>query len=297
MVSNVDFTGSTLFLSAQVTNESTNALGQLVIPISSVNLDDVSFAAFDEERYQVQYSDGTIGIIEDNQVTVTPSQLTITGLNVSNGHVTVNVTVSKANIKNKVKEYKRCQQVAVTRSTNKRSGSDPATSVNDGLNHSELYGLRVQDRDISLHEPDAIDVVAIYESLDLNAPILDKLTFTSTDDIFNTAIIGENIFGTTSKALAAVVSIDSGNSQINVVYLNNDRFNVLENLSFRNQIHLLYVQAATPGKYRDITSNYISLDKGQEINIMTILELKNSGAYTPSKQLLIIFNRYDIPSV
>ena len=32
-VSNVDFTGSTLFLSAQVTNESTNALGQLVIPI------------------------------------------------------------------------------------------------------------------------------------------------------------------------------------------------------------------------------------------------------------------------
>ena len=58
------------------------------------------------------------------------------------------------------------------------------TSVNDGLNHSNLYGIRVQDRDICLNEADvAIDIVAIYESLDLNAPILDKLTFTSTDDV------------------------------------------------------------------------------------------------------------------
>ena len=295
-VSNVDFTGSTLFLSAQVTNESTNALGQLVIPISSVNLDDVSFAAFDEERYQVQYSDGTIGIIEDNQVTVTPSQLTITGLNASQTGMKVNVTVSKANIKNKVKEYKRCQQVAVTRSTNKRSGSDPATSVNDGLNHSELYGLRVQDRDISLHEPDAIDVVAIYESLDKNAPILDKLTFTSTDDVFTSAIIGENIFGTTSKAIAKVVSIDSGNSQINVVYLTNDRFATLEPLTFEESNTTAVLQAATPGKYRDITSSYL-LDKGQRDQYYDYSRIvRNRGAYIPHRQLLIIYNRYDIPS-
>ena len=139
----------------------------------------------------------------------------------------VNVTVIKSNIKNKVKEYKRCQQLSVTRSTNKSSGTDPATSVGDGLTHSELYGLRVQDRDISLNEADAIDVIAIYESLDTNAPILDKLTFTSTDDVFTSAIIGENIFGSTSKAIAKVVSIDVGNSQIQVVYLTNDRFATL----------------------------------------------------------------------
>ena len=50
--------------------------------------------------------------------------------------------------------------------------------------------------------------------------------------MFTSAIIGENIFGTTSKAIAKVVSIDSGNSQINVVYLTNDRFATLEPLTF-----------------------------------------------------------------
>ncbi len=49
------------------------------------------------------------------------------------------------------------------------------------LNHSDLYGIRVQDREICLNHPDVSNIVAIYESLDLNAPILDKLTFTSTD--------------------------------------------------------------------------------------------------------------------
>ena len=295
-VSNVDFTGSTLFLTAQVTNESTNALGQLVVPISSVDLDDVSFAAFDEERYQVQYSNGTIGVIEDNQVTVSPTQLTITGLDASQTGMKVNVTVIKSNIKNKVKEYKRCQQLSVTRSTNKSSGTDPATSVGDGLTHSELYGLRVQDRDISLNEPDAIDVVAIYESLDTNAPILDKLTFTSTDDVFTSAIIGENIFGSTSKAIAKVVSIDVGNSQIEVVYLTNDRFAILEALTFEESNTTAVLQGATPGKYRDITSSYL-LDKGQRDQYYDYSRIvRNRGSYIPHRQLLIIYNRYDIPS-
>lgn len=295
-VANVDFTGSTLLLSAQVQNESTNALGQLVLPIASVDLNDASFAAFDEERYQAQYSNGTIAVIQEDQVTVSPTQLTITGLNASQTGMTVNVTVSKANIKNKVKEFKRCQQVSVTRSSNKRSGSDPATSVNDGLNHSELYGLRVQDRDISLHEPDSTDIVAIYESLDTSAPILDKLVFVSTDDVFTSAIIGENISGTTSKAIAKVVSIDAARNEISIVYLTNDKFSVLEPLVFEESNTTAVLQAFTPGKYRNITSSYL-LDKGQRNQYYDYSRIvRNRGAYVPHRQLLIIHNRYDVPS-
>ena len=169
------------------------------------------------------------------------------------------------------------------------------TSV-DGLTHSELYGLRVQDRDISLNEPDAIDVVAIYESLDTNAPILDKLTFTSTDDVFTSAIIGENIFGSTSKAIAKVVSIDVGNSQIEVVYLTNDRFAILEALTFEESNTTAVLQGATPGKYRDITSSYL-LDKGQRDQYYDYSRIvRNRGSYIPHRQLLVIYNRYDIPS-
>ncbi len=295
-VSNVDFTGSTLLLSAQVTNESTNALGQLVVPIASVNIDDASFAAYDEERYQVQYSNGTIAVVEDNQVTVSSTSITITGLDASQTGMKVNVTVIKANIKNKVKEFKRCQQVSVTRSANKASGTDPATSIGDGLNHSELYGLRVQDRDISLNVPDATDVVAIYESLDSNAPITDKLIFTSTDDVFTSAIIGENIFGSTSKGIAKVVSIDAGNNTISVVYLTSDRFAILEPLTFEESSTTAVLQAATPGKYRDVTSSYL-LDKGQRDQYYDYSRIvRNRGAYIPHRQLLIVYNRYDIPS-
>tara|TARA_R100000900_G_scaffold124497_2_gene98831 strand:+ start:5231 stop:12553 length:7323 start_codon:yes stop_codon:yes gene_type:complete len=295
-VSNVDFTGSTLLLSTQIQNESTNALGQLVIPISSVDIPDTSFAGFDEERYQVQYSNGNIGVIEDDQVTVTGTQVTITGLLPSQTGMTVNVTVIKAVVKNKVKEFKRCQQVAVTRSKNKRSGTDPATSINDGLNHSALYGLRVQDRDISLNEPDAVDIVAIYESLDSSAPIPDKLSFSSTDDVFTSAIIGENIFGSTSKAIAKVVSVDAGNSQIDIVYLTNDRFTVLEPLKFEESNTTAVLQGFTPGKYRDITSSYM-LDKGQRNQYYDYSRIvRNRGAYIPHRQLLIIYNRYDVPT-
>ena len=295
-VSNVDFTSSTLLLSAQVKNETTTAGGVLVVPISSVNLDDASFVAFDQERYQVQYSSGAIATIDESQVSITPTSLTISGLTGSQSNITVNVTVSKANIKNKVKEFKRSQKISITRSTNRRSGTDPTTSVNDGLNHSELYGIRVQDRDICLNYPDVTDIVAIYESLDTSAPILDKLTFSSTDDVFTSAIIGENIFGTTSKGIAKVVSIDALNSQIEVVYLTNDRFSVLEPLEFEESKVVAVLQAFAPGKYRDITSSYM-LDKGQRNQYYDYSRIvRNRGAYVPHRQLLIVYNRFDVPS-
>jgi hypothetical protein len=295
-ISNVDFSSSTLLLSAQVKNETTTSGGVLVVPISSVNLDDVSFVAFDQERYQVQYSSGAIANIDESQVTVTPTSLTISNLTPSQSNITVNVTVSKANIKNKVKEFKRSQKVSITRSTNRRSGTDPSTSINDGLNHSELYGLRVQDKEICLNYPDVTDIVAIYESLDSSAPILDKLTFSSTDDVFTSAIIGENIFGTTSKGIARVVSIDALNSQIEVVYLTDDRFSVLEPLEFEESNVVAVLQAYTPGKYRDITTSYL-LNKGQKNQYYDYSRIvRNKGGYVPHRQLLVVYNRFDVPS-
>ena len=41
------------------------------------------------------------------------------------------------------------------------------------------YGLRVEDREISLNKPDVVKVIGVFESIDTNSPTLDKLTFPS----------------------------------------------------------------------------------------------------------------------
>ena len=217
-IGEVDLTDAELLLSAQVTNESTDANGVLVVNTSALSLNDVTFVAFDQERYQVTYSDGTIATIDDSQVVITSDTLTINNLEFSETGIEVNVTVVKSNIRSKVKEFKKSQSVSITRSSNAASGSNSNISLNDGLTNSALYGLRVQDADISLNCPDAVNVVCIYESLDANAPIFDKLAFTSTDPIFQNAIVGENIIGETSNAVARIVEVDAGNSNICLLY-------------------------------------------------------------------------------
>ena len=153
-ISDIDFTGAELLLTEQITGETTSGSGELVVPITSVNIDDVNFVAFDQERYQVQYSDGTVASIDQSQVTVTDTTLTIKGLGNSQTGMTVNVTVAKQNVKNKVKDYKRSQQLSIIYSDKDGSGSTAGQTIDDGLTTSGLYGIRVQDQEICLNHPD-----------------------------------------------------------------------------------------------------------------------------------------------
>ena len=295
-IGEVDLTDAELLLSAQVTNESTDANGVLVVNTSALSLNDVTFVAFDQERYQVTYSDGTIATIDDSQVVITSDTLTINNLQFSETGVEVNVTVVKSNIRSKVKEFKKSQSVTITRSSNAASGSNSNISLNDGLTNSALYGLRVQDADISLNCPDAVNVVCIYESLDANAPIFDKLAFTSTDPIFQNAIVGENIIGETSNAVARIVEVDAGNSNISIVYQTIDKFTLLENLTFSESNSTAVLQNIINGKFKDITDSYL-LDKGQKEQYYgySFISRLNDN-YIPTKQITVVFDKYDIPA-
>ena len=295
-ISEVDLTDAEILLSAQVTNESTDANGVLVVNTSALSINDVTFVSFDQERYQVTYSDGTIATIDDSQVVVTSDTLTINNLEFSETGIEVNVTVVKSNIRSKVKEFKKSQSVSITRSSNAASGSNSNISLNDGLTNSALYGLRVQDADISLNCPDAVNVVCIYESLDANAPIFDKLAFTSTDPIFQNAIVGENIIGETSNAVARIVEVDAGNSNISIVYQTIDKFALLENLTFSESNSTAVLQNIINGKFKDITDSYV-LDKGQKEQYYgySFISRLNDN-YIPTKQITVIFDKYDIPS-
>ena len=48
-----------------------------------------------------------------------------------------------------------------------------------GMTQSKDYGLRVEDREISLNCPDAVKIIGVYESLNTLSPTLDKFTFPS----------------------------------------------------------------------------------------------------------------------
>ncbi len=295
-IADIDFTGSQLILSAQVTNESTDANGVLVVNTSSINIDDINFIAFDQERYQVQYDDGEIAIIDESSVVVTDSVLTINDLKFSESGVKVNVTVAKGNIKNKIKEYKRSQQTTIKYSDNDGSGSNANGTVNDGLTPSGLYGIRIQDEEICLNHPDVSEVVAVYESLDTNLPIFDKLVFTSTDPIFQNAIVGETIVGENTNSVARIVSVDSGSSSISIVYKTIDKFQLLETLLFQESNTSASLQGTSPGKYNDVTDAF-TLDKGQKEQYYDYSKiLRVNDGYVPSKQLLVVYDRYDIPS-
>jgi hypothetical protein len=295
-VSNVDFTDSTLLLSEQVTNESTDGDGVLVVNTSALSLNDVSFVAFDQERYQVQYSDGTIAPIDGSQVTTTANTLTINNLTASQSGIKVNVTVQKTNVKNKVKEFKRSEIVKILYSNDVGSGLTANSSKEDGLLHTPYYGLRVQDQQICLNYPDVVNIVAVYESLDSNDPVLDKLVFTSTDGIFTNAIIGEEIVGSVSNAVARVVSIDPIGFTISVVYKTSTKFQLLEVLNFKESNSRATLQNVSPGKYKNLTKSFL-LGQGQKEQYSDYSRLKRiNNGYVPSKRLLVVLDRYQVPS-
>ena len=295
-IADIDFTGAQLYISDQVTGEVTDANGTLVVNTSSLSVDDCNFVAFDQERYQVQYNSGVVASVTQDQVTVTDDVLTISGLNFSQTGVRVNVTVAKSNIKNKVKEYKRSQEIEIVYSSKDLSGSTANNTIDDGLTTSGLYGIRVQDEEICLNFPDVSEVIAVYESLDKNKPILDQLVFSSTDPIFQNAIVGETIVGENTNAVARIVSVNAGSSSISIVYETTDKFQLLETLLFQESNSTATLQSSIQGKYNNVTDAF-TLDKGQRDQFYDYSRLlRVNNGYIPSRKLLVVLDRYDIPA-
>ena len=55
------------------------------------------------------------------------------------------------------------------------------------------------------------------------------------------------------------------------------------------------VQVVDNGNFQDITQEYV-LDKGQRDQFYDYGRINKKGGYTPSRQLLVIFNWFDVPS-
>ena len=142
-------------------------------------------------------------------------------------------------VTNKTKDFTKSASVDITRTS--------GTTTANGLTASKFYGTRVEDEEISLNVPDAVNVRAIYESTTDSAPVLDKLTFATGLALDQNVIVGEKIVGQENRAVAQVVAASS--NTIDYVPLNNDDFTVGETVRFSDSALDLTIQEVTPGSF------------------------------------------------
>ena len=287
-VSAVDLSSSELEISAQVLNK-TPSSGSLVVNVTDVTgITSAYFSNFDTQKYSISYSDGSIENLTSEQFTrqQNGSRVTFTGL--SNTACTVNVTLEKQSIKDKLKEFNRSTQLVV----NKSSGI--STNIS-GLTTSNFYGLRVQDKEISLNVPDVCNVVSVLESKDTTSPTLDKLVFVSGLGLDVNSVVGEKVTGSESNAVAQIVSRDNATT-IAIAYLNSNKFILGEIVTFDESRIVTTLQNVTLGNYSNITGNY-TLDKGQREQFYDYSRLvRKRNLAAPSRELLVIYNNYTVPS-
>ena len=142
--------------------------------------------------------------------------------------------------------------------------------------------------------PDVVNVVAVLESKDTNAPVLDKLKFTAGLNLNTNAIIGELIVGKDSRAIGQLV--DRNVNDVTFIYMNDSKFQIGEVVNFKESAIESVLQGVELGNYIDRTENYV-LDKGHKEQYCDYSSiLRNQGSAIPSKRLLIIFDQYQVAS-
>lgn len=304
-ISSVDLGDSSLTLVEQVEGKNVDSNGQITVNTSDLSgISNLSWSTFDQERYGIGYSGGQLATITNDTFDLVGNTINFKGLDdsLSNNDTVVNVTPIKTNIQSKVKSYKRSTTLLVDKSKYSYSGSTVDLSNQDGLVYNTYYGLRVQDEEISLNHPDVSRVLKVYESLNSSDPSLDLIEFSAFTNVGTNAIIGENIFGNDSKAVARIVTNNtttpsSGNvNKLGVVYFTKEKFRPGETVRFEESSIETNIESITLGSYKDISQNF-SLDKGQKRQYYDYSKLvRNSQGSEPSKKLLIVFDQYIVPS-
>ena len=290
-ISNLNSSNSNLVITTQVTGESvsnnTLSITSNKALDASIGITSAFFEPFDAEKYSITYNNGDVESLSSDKVTVSNNgnNIAFTGLS-QNSSCTVNVTLKKIGVTSKSKNYVRSKQLEITRTA--------GISTNGNLTQSNFYGLRIEDQEISLNNPDVCKVIAVYESKTTSKPVFDKLKFVSGLSLDTASIIGEKIVGEESRAIGQIV--ERGEDNIDFVYLNANRFTVGEKVTFKESSISSNLQDIVNGNYVDRTDNYI-LDKGhtRQISDYSRIVRKDKSAI-PAKRLLVIFDQYQVPA-
>ena len=290
-VSDIDLSTANLTVGKNITGESTDGSGVLTFDLAASGISSAFYDGFDAERYSVHYSNGLIEDLTADQFVLGSDGQTVTinGLTASQTNVVVSTTLKKQALKSKVKNYIRSEKLEVLKT---------AVGINtslSGMSQATGYGLRVEDREISLNKPDVAKILGVFESTDQNSPVLDKLTFPDGLSLDTTAIIGEKIIGNNSNAVAQITSLISA-TEVEIVYLTPTKFTTGEVCNFDESNISTLLQLITVGNYLNITNRF-ELDKGQREQFYDYSRLVRRVDFPPAtRKVLIVYDRYDVPT-
>lgn len=263
VVESISLENNEIYQRREYTNQSFSQ-GTLQISIDQFE-PDLRFATFDEDRYVITYSDGTKEPLRFDKVSLSSNRRIATFYNLSfpggSGTADVITTIVNSKPSSKIKKLNRANVLKVNYS-NTRSSGIGNTTLGDGLIYSGTYGTRIQDKEICLNVPDALRVLAVYESYDeyeAKLPSIQAINFSGPSNNNQDLIIGEYITGSQSGASGLVVS-KKDTDKIEYVYLNSIQFNKDEVVN-TNKSNISFRISFIEKESKNITQNY-SLDDG-----------------------------------
>ena len=286
-VSNLNLTGSDIVFRKSYTI----AAGELTDGSFSSTLEtdtSLTFEPFDEEDYSLTFADGTIAVLDNQRLVPNGRNISIQNITPNSGAAILTATLKKIDTKTRKKTYNRCSSITIDKTS---SGVSTSTS---GLTASTVYGLRVEDDEISLNVPDVESVIGIFESSSSSTPTLPSITIIALNSNILNSIKGERIVGKDTGAVASLVSND-GTNTIKFVYLNENTFSIGETVTFEESQISGIVDSIEVGD-RNIVNNF-SLDDGQRSEYLDFSRLiRKPQVSAPTKQIIIIVNNYTIDS-
>ena len=290
-VSDIDLSTANLTVGKNITGESTDGSGVLTFDLAASGISSAFYEGFDAERYSVHYSNGSIEQLTSDQFVLGASgqSVTINGLTASQSNVVVSTTLKKQALKSKQKNYIRSEKIEILKTA---VGINTALT---GMDQATGYGLRVEDREISLNVPDVAKVIGVFESIDTNSPTLDRLTFPSGLSLDTAAIVGERILGDSSDAVAQITALISA-TQVEIAYLTPSKFTIGEVCNFDESNISTTLQLITVGNNLNITNRF-ELDKGQREQFYDYSRLVRRVNFPPpTRKVLVVFDKYILPS-
>jgi hypothetical protein len=284
-VSNLDLTGSDVVFKKSypipATELSDGAWSQTLETDTSL-----TFEPFDEEDYNLTFADGTVAVLDNQKLVPSGRTISIQNIATNSGAAILTATLKKINTKTRKKSYNRCSSLTIN-----KTSSGISTNTN-GLTVSNVYGLRVEDDEISLNVPDVESVIGVFESSSSSTPTLPSITIIGLNSNILNSIQGEKIVGKDTGSVAILVSND-GTNIVKFVYLNENTFSVGETIIFEESKISGIIDSVEVGD-KNIRSNFI-LDEGQRSEYLDFSRIiRKPQIAAPTKQITIIYNNYTI---
>ena len=183
-----------------------------------------------------------------------------------NSTAVLTATVKRTQVTSQKKTLNECNKIIINRSQKTGSGTG---LLGDGLTSSNVYGTRVQDKEICLNFPDIVRVLAVFESSTTGDPNLPSISLINRSADLTNTINGELVVGENSGATARVVTKAAGS--VDIVYTNDIQFEKEEIVTFQSSGIVGEVSLVVQGD-KDITKSF-RFDNGQRQNFMTMEEL------------------------